>query len=426
VVIYLVAIATMSLPLMLLTLVMAVVCFGSVWLVGAVSRSARTPLSRNPSGLEPMLLDALMHLETIKVSGSERLWQKRLELASADQASQAISDSRQQQLVSILTGEFSQLTGALVLAVGAALAIAGDGIDLGTLIAAMFFVWRVFRPFQMAVQALSRWPQMRPTLLQLNQFMANEDEEPDSALSQHWVLPDPKGAITLKAVSLRLNALQEPALSQLNLSIAKGELVAITGGEGSGSSSLLRLLDAQVMPGSGVVSIDGADLRQYPLAQYRQAVSYLPELAGVFPGSLRDNLLLADPLLNDEQLVSLLKDMDLDELLEDQGLDRQIRLSGGQSLTINQVQAVALCRCLLKQASILLLDQPFARLAPRAVHALLAQLAKRRGAVTTLVASDHPELLQIADRIVVLKDGAALFSGTPAELLAAQAAAGAT
>jgi len=72
------------------------------------------------------------------------------------------------------------------------------------------------------------------------------------------------------------------------------------------------------------------------------------------------------------------------------------------------------------------LDQPFARLAPGASQALLAQLAERRGSGTTLVAADHPGLLQIADRIVVLKDGAALFSGTPAELLAAQAAAGAT
>lgn len=420
VVIYLVAIASMSLPLMGLTLLMAVVCFGGIWLVGSVGRALRTPLSRNPSGLEPMLLDLLQSLPQIKASGSERLWQARLEAASADQAEQGIADARLQQLLQILTGEFSQLTGALVLAVGTALALAGDGIELGTLIAAMFFVWRVFRPFQMAFQALSRWPQIRPTLEQLNRFMADPDAEPDSALSQHWVLSDPRGAIVCKAVSLRLNALQEPALTQLNLEIKPGELVALTGSEGSGCSALLRLLDAQVMPGSGVISLDGADLRQYPLAQLRQAVSYLSELPGILPGSLRENLLLANPLFSDAELEQGLRELALTDLLEGPGLNRPIRLQGPLALIAHQWQGVALCRALLKPASIVLLDQPFNRLTAESATALLQLLQQRRGRQTIVVAADQPELLQIADRIVVLKDGTVAFSGTPAELLAAQ------
>jgi len=221
-------------------------------------------------------------------------------------------------------------------------------------------------------------------------------------------------------VNLRLNALQEPSLSQVSLQIAAGELVVITGSEGAGSSSLLKLIDGQLPPGSGVVSLDGADLRQYPLSQLRQAVRFLPEIAAVYPGSLRENLLLADPLLADVALTESLQNLGLAELLQDPGLDGTIAAQGPRSLRPDQVQGLALARVLLNQPTVLLLDQPFSRLTAGTQQALLRVLQQRRGALTTLVASDAPELLPIADRIVILKEGTIAFSGTPAELLAAQ------
>lgn len=418
--IYLIAIASLSLPLMALTVLMVLLCFGGVWLIASLARSLQRPLQRNPSRLEPLLLDLIENLEQVKASGSERTWQERLESASADQATLAIGTSRIEQWIGILTGEFSQLTGALVLAIGVGLALAGEGLELGTLIAAMFFVWRVFRPIQLAYQALSRWPQMRSTLEQLNRFMASSEVEDDNALTRHWILPDPAGTLSFRNVNLRLNAIQEPALSQLNLSIAAGALVAIQGSEGAGSSSLLKLIDGQLSPGSGVISLDGADLRQYPLAQLRQAVVYLPETAGVLPGSLRENLLLADPLLGDEALRESLEALALEELLEGEALDRQISLRGPQALLPHQVQGVALARVLLARPRVLLLDQPFSRLQAPNRRALLRILQQRQGQGTTLVASDAAELLPIADQIVLLREGSVAFAGTPAELLAAQ------
>jgi ATP-binding cassette subfamily B protein len=261
---------------------------------------------------------------------------------------------------------------------------------------------------------------MRSTLEQLNRFMASSEVEDDNALTRHWILPDPAGTLSFRNVNLRLNAIQEPALSQLNLSIAAGALVAIQGSEGAGSSSLLKLIDGQLSPGSGVISLDGADLRQYPLAQLRQAVVYLPETAGVLPGSLRENLLLADPLLGDEALRESLEALALEELLEGEALDRQISLRGPQALLPHQVQGVALARVLLARPRVLLLDQPFSRLQAPNRRALLRILQQRQGQGTTLVASDAAELLPIADQIVLLREGSVAFAGTPAELLAAQ------
>lgn len=419
--IFLVAIAVMSVPLMLLTVLMVLVCFGGVYLVGMAGRAVQQPLSRNPSNLEPMLLDLLQNFAEIKRAGGERRWYNRFEEASSEAAIQGLGPLRLQQLLGILTGEFSQLTGALVLATGAGIAIAGkSGIELGTLIATMFFVWRVFRPIQTAYQALSRWSQMQPNLERLNRFMGSSEVEPSTTLSERWVLPSPRGAITFKTVTLRLNNLQEPTLTQLSLKIDAGQLVVLSGPEGAGTSSVLRLINAQIAPGSGVISIDGSDIRQIPLGQLRQAMGYLPEDAGVFPGTLRENLLLAGPFLSDSQLQEALHSLALDELLEGPGLDRLVALQGPHALLPHQVQGVALARLLLAKPVVLLLDQPLGALQPHNRRALIEVLLQRRGNGTTLVVSDAPELLEIADQIVILREGTVTFAGTPAELIAAQ------
>ena len=419
--VYLVAIAVMSVPLMLLTLVMVLVCFGGVYVVGQLARSLQEPLRRNPANLEPLLLDLLDHFERVKRTGAERLWNARIEQASSEAAMQGLAPLRLQQLLNILTGEFAQLTGALVLATGAGLAIAGgSGIELGTMIAAMFFVWRVFRPIQMGYQALSRWSQIKPSLDQLNRFMGSADVEPSTSLSDPWVLPMPQGNVELSNVTLRLNALQEPTLSQVSIKIPAGQLVVISGPEGSGRSALLRLIDGQIQPGSGVLRFDGTDSRQFPLSQRRQSVDFLPEQPGLFSASLRENMMIVDPFTDDQAITRSLRALALDELLEGPGLDRPLSMKGEHSLPPYLSQGIAIARLLLGQAPILLLDQPFRLLDQRRLEALLTVLQQRKGHGTTLVVSDEPRLLELADQIIVMRSGTVSFSGTPQELLAAQ------
>ena len=421
IVVYLVAIAVMSVPLMLLTLVMVLVCFGGVYVVGQLARSLQEPLRRNPANLEPLLLDLLDHFERVKRTGAERIWHARIDQASSEAAMQGLAPLRLQQLLNILTGEFAQLTGALVLATGAGLAIAGgSGIELGTMIAAMFFVWRVFKPIQMGYQALSRWTQIKPSLDQLNRFMGSTDVEPSTSCSDPWVLPMPKGGIELSNVTLRLNALQDPTLAQVNIKIPAGQLVVMTGPEGSGRSAVLRLIDSQIQAGSGVVRFDGTDSRQFPLSQLRQSVDFLPEQPGLFRASLRENMLIVDPFSDDQAIIRCLRALALDELLDGPGLDRPLSMTGEHSLPPHLSQGIAIARLLLGQDPILLLDQPFRLLDERRRVALLKLLQQRKGGATTIVVSDEPRLLELADQIILMRAGTVSFSGTPQELLAAQ------
>ncbi|MFY8148532.1 MAG: ATP-binding cassette domain-containing protein [Prochlorococcaceae cyanobacterium] len=415
---YLIAIATISLPLAGLTLVMVVLCMGGVWLVGWFGRAMQQPLGRGPTDLDPLLQELVQHLSEIKCRGNERLWQARLEGASIAEADRGLASSRLQELITILTSESSQITGALVLAAGAALALSRQGIDLGILIAAMFFVWRVFTPIQMLFQALSQWQIVAPSLEMLNRFMVSAEFEPDAARSERWVLPMPRGHFELRGVSLRLNDLQEPALAGLTLSIPAGELVVFVGAEGSGRSVLLKLLQNHYRPGTGRVLLDGADLRQYPPAQLRAAIGYVPARPELFPGTLRDNLLLGEPTATDAELVQLCRQLALDALLEPPGLDRPVLQQGAEPLLPEQVYGLALARVLISRPTILMLEHPFTTLRGAQRQALLAWLREHRGTSTSLLVSEDPELMALADRLVLLRSGTVAFQGRPAELLA--------
>lgn len=422
VVLYLGALAAISVTLSVLTLVVVVLCMGSVLAISWFGNAVQQPLQQAKSDYEPLLMEMLQKLPTIKNAGDERLWSSRIEGASALAIRQSLGNLRLQDLTSILTSEFSQLTGALVLAAGAGLALRGEGLELGTMLAAMFFVWRTFRPIQMLFQALNRWQLVGPSLGQLNRFMSSSDGEPDSALTQAWVLPDPQGSIECRNVSLRLNELLDPALSGLTLKIQKGSLVILTGPDGSGRSVLLKLLQGQYKPNSGHVLFDGADSLQYPLAQIRASVRYLSPDPEILPGTLRENLLLGQPLANDENLKSVCTELGLNRLLEGAGLDRQFTGgSGSLELPMDLAYGIGLARLILSEPNVMLLDSPFSVLQQPQAEKLVNILQRRRGRGTTLVVADDPQLVALADQVVVMRDGAAVFSGSPSELVNRQA-----
>jgi ATP-binding cassette subfamily C protein/ATP-binding cassette subfamily C protein LapB len=415
VVLYLGALASISVTLSVLTLVVVVLCMGSVLAIAWFGDAVQQPLRQAKSDYEPLVMELLQKLPTIKNAGDERLWSARIEGASALAIRQSLASLRLQDLTSILTSEFSQLTGALVLAVGAGLALRGEGLELGTLLAAMFFVWRTFRPIQMLFQALNRWQLVGPSLGQLNRFMSSSDGEPDSAFTQAWLLPDPQGEIECRNVRLSLNEVLEPALSGLSLKIQKGALVVLTGPDGSGRSVLLKLLQGQYKPNSGHVLFDGADSLQYPLTQVRASIRYLSPDPEILPGTLRENLLLGQPLADDASLKRVCHDLGLDALLEGPGLDRP--MGSEQSVPRDVAYGVGLARLILNDPNVMLLDSPFQVLQREQAKKLVNCLLRRRGRATTVVVADDPQIVALADQVVVMREGSAVFSGSPSELV---------
>ncbi len=210
-----------------------------------------------------------------------------------------------------------------------------------------------------------------------------------------------------------------PALSSVSVRIAPGEMVAFVGRSGSGKSTLVSLVPRFYDVGSGVVSIDGHDVREYPLKALRDNVSLVSQDVVLMDGTIRDNIAFSKPGADSAEIERAARAAHVLEFAKamPNGLDtpvgdRGVMLSGGQR------QRIAIARALLKDAPILILDEATSSLdteSERIIQEALDELMQNR---TTLVIAHRLSTVEHADRIVVLEDGRLIESGTHAQLIA--------
>ncbi|MCC4587130.1 thiol reductant ABC exporter subunit CydC [Xanthomonas sp. NCPPB 1067] len=187
------------------------------------------------------------------------------------------------------------------------------------------------------------------------------------------------GTLKLQQVCFSWPGGVRPVLHGLDLTLAPGERIAISGDSGSGKSTLSALLLRLWDPQAGQVSYAGIDLRQCTQAQWHRRIAWLPQHAPVFAGSVRENLLIGDATASDAALWAVLAQVRLRDWAGAQnGLDTWVG-ENGATLSAGQARRLALARALLRDAPILLLDEPTDGLDVDTAHALLLDLAAALG-----------------------------------------------
>jgi ATP-binding cassette subfamily C protein CydD len=185
-------------------------------------------------------------------------------------------------------------------------------------------------------------------------------------------VPDLRSApIQLDRVTVAYPGRDLPALTQLSLTINPGELIVLTGPSGAGKSTLLRLLLRFTDPASGTVYADGADLAAVPVDAWRAQIAWVPQHPRLFGGSVADNIALGQPGASRaaiEDAARLAGAADFIEALPD-GYDTPLGERAAE-LSAGQRQQLALARAFLRDAPLLLLDEPSAHLAPAAAAAM--------------------------------------------------------
>ncbi len=226
-----------------------------------------------------------------------------------------------------------------------------------------------------------------------------------------------EGSSGLKVLGLRKSYRRRPVIRDVSLELARGEVVALLGPNGSGKTTCFYSIAGLVTPEAGTVSIDGRDATLLPM--YRRAklgIGYLPQEMSIFRGlSVEDNILAVleistrDRTKRRERLEELLNEFSISHLRRTPAL----ALSGGER------RRAEIARCLAADPKYLLLDEPFAGVDPIAVgeiRGLVADLKKRNIGV---LITDHNvrETLEIVDRAYILHDGHVLMSGTTDEVV---------
>jgi osmoprotectant transport system ATP-binding protein len=230
-------------------------------------------------------------------------------------------------------------------------------------------------------------------------------------------------AIRLEGLSKTYPGAARPAVGRLELTIPRGELVALVGPSGCGKTTTLKMINRLVEPTGGTIWLEGTDIRTLRVHELRRGIGYVIQQAGLFPHrKVRDNIATVPQLLGwarariDERVAELAELLDLDPVL----LNRYpVALSGGQQ------QRVGVARALAADPPVLLMDEPYSAVDPivraRLQDDLLA-LQRRVQKSIVLVTHDIDEAIKLADRIAILNVGGVLEQvGPPEDLLRAPA-----
>jgi osmoprotectant transport system ATP-binding protein len=217
-------------------------------------------------------------------------------------------------------------------------------------------------------------------------------------------------AVEFCGVSKRFNA--GWVLDDVTLALPEGHTTAVVGESGSGKSTLLQLMNAVYFADKGDVRIQGQPIPKRDLHVWRRSIGYAIQGAGLFPHlSVRDNITLLAKL---SRLEAGFIDQRYGSLMDAMGLALELGVRFPHLLSGGEQQRVGLCRALMLQPRLLLLDEPFSALDPMArlaLYDLFEQLRDRESVTTVLVTHDVREALRLADHLVVLKGGVVQQSG---------------
>jgi len=211
------------------------------------------------------------------------------------------------------------------------------------------------------------------------------------------------------------------AITDFNLTVKRGEKVAIIGKTGSGKSTIAQLLLRHFDPTSGTIHLDGTDLRQFKLQSIRDGISYVPQDTFLFSASIAQNIRFGDPVADDQKIRNAARRAAIDAEIEafPDGYatrvgERGVNLSGGQK------QRISIARALCRQAPVLIFDDCLSAVDAATEHRILAGLKEALTDRTAIIITHRIFSLLEFDRILVLEDGKIVESGTHDQLLALQ------
>ncbi|MCO1595188.1 thiol reductant ABC exporter subunit CydD [Micromonospora sp. RHAY321] len=369
-------------------------------LLGWQAQAATERQWRRLSMLGGHFLDMVAGLPTLRAFGRARA-QTEVVRRMADGHRTATMKTLRIAFLSALVLELVATLSVALVAVPVGIRLLGGGLALQTALLVLLLTPEAYLPLRAAG---SRFHASMEGLTALDEALTVSAAPAAPRAAEGAATPDGRGEIRFESVTVAYE--RTTALRDVTLTIRPGERIAIIGPSGAGKSTLLGLLLGFVTPTDGRITVDGVDLATADPDAWRRQVAWVPQRAHLFAASLADNIRLGAPDTPPQALAAAVHDAALDDVVAGlpDGLDTLLG-ERGHGLSSGQRQRVALARAFLRDAPVVLLDEPTARLDTAAEAVVLDATRRLVAGRTSLLVAHRPALLADADRILRIEDG---------------------
>lgn len=366
-------------------------------LVGLATEKVTKRQWRTLSVLAGHFLDVVAGLPTLKVFGRAKAQARTIREVTDHYRKATMSTLRIAFLSALVLELLSTISVALV-AVSIGLRLVGGEMDLQTALLVLILAPEAYLPlrqvgvhFHASTEGLAAAERVFEVL-----------ETPAPPSGTRTDVPDlARATIRLEGVTVAYEGREAPALDRFSLTIHPGETVALTGPSGAGKSTILAVLLGFVRPDAGRVLVDWQDLAEFDLDAWRSHIAWVPQRPYLFTGTVADNIRLGRPDATDEEVRLAARAACAEEFIDalPQGFDTPLGECGA-GLSAGQRQRIALARAFLRDAPLLLLDEPTSNLDLESETAVVEAVRRLAAGRTVVLVAHRPALTALADRVV--------------------------
>ncbi|MBS0236086.1 MAG: type I secretion system permease/ATPase [Proteobacteria bacterium] len=300
-----------------------------------------------------------------------------------------------------------------VTGMGAYLVIHGE-ITPGTIIASSALIGRALAPFDHFMAAWKGYINFKKAYMRLDKGF-----DIVKLKASKMSLPRPEGKLLFENVYFSHQGSQQHALKAINFGLEPGDILAVIGPSASGKTTIAKLIVGAWQPTIGTVRLDGANLKDWNHDELGQYIGYLPQDVELFSGTVRENIGRMNQDAESEKVIEAAQIAGVHQMILNlpQGYDTEIGFDGS-ILSGGQRQRIALARAFFASPQFLVLDEPNASLDSIGEEALVIALSvARERKITTVVISHRSQLLNVADKIMVVKDGTIVAFGPKKQVM---------
>lgn len=363
-------------------------------------------------------LDSIQGMTTLKMFNLGKVRGAEMHAASEQQRVETMRLLLVNQMMILFVDFGFALGTTLVLTVTALLRLDAGALTPGAVVALILASAEFARPLTLVGQFFFAGAIGRAYAKKIAAFLGEQPGVADPT----GVAPPPLEArpvLSLRNIVFRFAGASRPAVDGLSLDIVPGETVALVGASGSGKTTVTNLILRTIAPDAGELALGGRNVASVPADWVRAHLALVPQDPYLFYGTIAENLRVAKPDASDDELVAACRAASIHEHIAalPQGYATRVG-ERGLSLSGGQVQRLAIARALLKDAPIVILDEPTSQIdleTEAVIHDALGHLTRDR---TVLLIAHRLSTVARADRIVVMGDGKVLESGSHPELIA--------